>query len=321
MGELNVALLSSVSGALELAANDKAVDFQVLTRGLQEIAASLLRKAEDIEKRNYQPGNNYGFSGAADTSSEIYRYCTALARANSSAALLDAEGCANMFRGAMKIFGMYSADGDPMGAIGREIREAEELSANIIDEAFTSIPKEWENWDGEISADLDLSAEEEAEPNNEASSSSIDSNRSQVFISYSHRDRRWLAELQRMLTPLVRNGSIDVWDDTKITPGSAWKVDIEIALNSAKVAILLVSSNFLASDFIAHNELPPLLRASREEGLIIYWIYISSCVYEPTEISAFQAAHNISRALDMMTRPKRQAELAKICKKLGRLLS
>jgi hypothetical protein len=142
------------------------------------------------------------------------------------------------------------------------------------------------------------------------------SKRDTIFMSYSHKDHRALEQLSTMLAPAIRNGKVDVWDDTKIEPGRKWRDEIQSALGKAKIAVLLVSDNFLASDFIAKHELTPLLKAAQEQGVIVFWIYLSSCLYKETEIAEYQAAHDVTKPLDQLTRPMRQKTLREICEKL-----
>jgi len=61
-------------------------------------------------------------------------------------------------------------------------------------------------------------------------------NRNRVFVSYSHRDERWLSRMLVHLRPLQNEGVIDVWSDTRLRPGDDWKSEIEQALESAGCA-------------------------------------------------------------------------------------
>lgn len=140
--------------------------------------------------------------------------------------------------------------------------------------------------------------------------------RNKIFVSYSHNDGKLFEEFKTMLAPAIQRGIVDLWNDQKILPGAKWREEIEKALASASVAVLLVSQNFLASPFIAENKLPPLLKAAREGGLTIFWIYLSSCLFEQTEIASYQAAHDISRPLDRLSKSQRQAVLSETCAKL-----
>jgi hypothetical protein len=111
----------------------------------------------------------------------------------------------------------------------------------------------------------------------------------------------------------MRNAEISVWDDTMIEPGAVWKDSIRQALASAKVAVLLVSPTFLASKFIAEQELPPLLEAAKSEGVSILWVPVRPSSYERTAIAKYQAVHSPEKPLITLSPGLRDKVLVKIC--------
>jgi Leucine-rich repeat (LRR) protein len=140
--------------------------------------------------------------------------------------------------------------------------------------------------------------------------------RDQIFISYSHQDETWLSNLKTHLKPMIRNQTVNAWDDKNIKPGANWRDEIETALAKAKVAVLLVSPNFLASDFIAEKELPPLLEAAEAQGPTIIWIPVSTSSYDETEIEQYQSAHPPNQPLDTLTIAQQNQAWVNICKKI-----
>lgn len=121
---------------------------------------------------------------------------------------------------------------------------------------------------------------------------------SRAFVSYSHADRESLERLLVHLKPLQKQGGLDVWADTNIKAGDNWEQEISDALARAAIAVLLISADFLGSDFIVDNELPPLLQAAREKGTRILPVILKPCRFGRDEtLSRFQAVNPPSEPL------------------------
>ncbi|MCW3109706.1 MAG: hypothetical protein JWQ09_4212 [Segetibacter sp.] len=118
--------------------------------------------------------------------------------------------------------------------------------------------------------------------------------RSKLFISYAHTDVIWLKRLKVHLRAIANEGlELNVWDDTMIKPGMVWKNEIQKALDETKIAILLISTDFLASDFIINNELPTLLKTAEMNGAIILSLIVKPSRYAKNQtLSQFQAAND-----------------------------
>ncbi len=71
----------------------------------------------------------------------------------------------------------------------------------------------------------------------------------EVFISYSHQDKELRNELDKHLSNLKRQRIITSWYDGYISPGTEWEPQIMEHLRSAQIILLLVSADFMASDF------------------------------------------------------------------------
>lgn len=128
-----------------------------------------------------------------------------------------------------------------------------------------------------------------------------------AFVSYSHADSEHLGRLQVHLRPLVKKGKIDVWVDTKIKAGDRWKEAIESALEDAVIAVLLISADFLASDFIVDNELPPILEGAEKKGTRILPIILGPCRFARDEhLSRFQALNSPDDPLLLMDKHEQE---------------
>jgi hypothetical protein len=153
--------------------------------------------------------------------------------------------------------------------------------------------------------------------------------RTKIFVSYSHKDERWLDELRTHLTAL--DDVLDVWDDTRLAPGKRWRPQIETALAEARVALLLVSPDFLASSFIKDHEVPALLDAADAEGVPLLYVYVRPSLAERRQyaytdtatgeprvltLPEFQGLNSPDEALSTLKKPQREQRLVEIARRI-----
>lgn len=139
--------------------------------------------------------------------------------------------------------------------------------------------------------------------------------RPDVFISYCHKDAKFMEELRVHLKPFVRAG-LTTWSDQQLVPGSKWFTQIQTALNAAKVAVMMVSPGFLASNFIHKHELGPLLKKAERGGVRILWVLVRDCAYDKTALKNYQAMISPRKAIAEM-KAGRDRAWVKICETIA----
>lgn len=125
--------------------------------------------------------------------------------------------------------------------------------------------------------------------------------RDQIFISYSHSDSFHQLRLRKHLAAFERADNIQYWSDTQLKTGDLWRQEIDNNLHKTAVAILLISADFLDSDFIRSNELPPLLDAWKKSGVHILPVIVKPCNFTHIkDLSRFQAINDPQKTIEEM---------------------
>ncbi len=147
-----------------------------------------------------------------------------------------------------------------------------------------------------------------------------DSGQPLIFISYSRKDAAWLERLQPYLKASLRQCQYSLWDDRGIKTGTDWFDEIGKAIAAAQVAILLVSIDFLASEFIEKHEVKPLLERAERGELTVFLIPVRYADWEDQPFAKFQAATDPTKPLAGMSDHEQDVTLTQIAKKLKKHL-
>lgn len=144
--------------------------------------------------------------------------------------------------------------------------------------------------------------------------------RDKVFVSYSPLDDNFLKEIKKHFKPF--EDQINFWDNSKILPGQNRKAEIQSAIDQTKVAVLLLSADFLASDFIISNELPSLLKIAENDGAVILSVILKPCLFEVIEgINQYQTMNPGNTPLLKMDDIQKEELYVNLVRQTQRILS
>lgn len=138
-----------------------------------------------------------------------------------------------------------------------------------------------------------------------------------LFLSYSHKDEILLREIEKHLAPLKRQKLIKSWYDRRIVAGDNLHDEISTELETAEIILLLISADFIASDYCYEKELTRALQKHKEGTARVIPVILHACDWEsmpfgslratPTDGKPVSSFHNQNEALAIVAKDVREA--------------
>ncbi len=104
-----------------------------------------------------------------------------------------------------------------------------------------------------------------------------------LLITYHPNDGNWLPDLRSAIG--IRETAIELWRTDETPQEITWEAGVGLALGKARVALFLLSPDFLASPYIKNLQLMTLLRAAERSGCRISWVLLRSCPWETSPLA------------------------------------
>ncbi|WP_160145684.1 toll/interleukin-1 receptor domain-containing protein [Dictyobacter aurantiacus] len=111
----------------------------------------------------------------------------------------------------------------------------------------------------------------------------------EIFISYAHEDEKLLKKIEKQLKILKHHGDVITWHDRKINAGLEWKQEIDFHLKSANIILLLISTDFMASDYCYSVELEQALARHHNGDCRVIPVILRPTIWKNEKFSKLQA--------------------------------
>jgi hypothetical protein len=125
-----------------------------------------------------------------------------------------------------------------------------------------------------------------------------------VFYSYSHKDAALREMLGTYLAPLSHQKKIAEWHDRKIEPGADWETEISAQLESANLILLLVSADFLASEYCFGVEVERALARLKNGEVKVVPVLLKPCLWQESRFSELQIIPRDANAITLWRSPE-----------------
>lgn len=120
-----------------------------------------------------------------------------------------------------------------------------------------------------------------------------------VFVSYAPKDESYHNELVKHLEPLQKSGVISVWHNRKILPGSTRAHEIDSHLNNADIILLLISSDFIASDYCWDIEVKQAIHLHESGKAIVIPVIVRTVDWKNTPFGKLASLPDDGRPVEV----------------------
>lgn len=111
-----------------------------------------------------------------------------------------------------------------------------------------------------------------------------------LVFSYSHVDEELRNELEKHLSPLKRMGKITTWHDRRIEPGQEFEHQIDHYFSEADIILLLISSDFIASDYCYQVEMTNAMERHKRGEVVVIPVILRECAWHQLPFGSIMAA-------------------------------
>jgi formylglycine-generating enzyme required for sulfatase activity len=119
-----------------------------------------------------------------------------------------------------------------------------------------------------------------------------------IFIAYAREDKPLLQKLRTHLNVMKRQQHCEIFYDGEIMPGETWDDRLKAELHTAQIFVLLVTAEFLDSDYVNETELPKILERRTKGEAEVIAVILKDCLWDLTELQHLQVVLKDERPIE-----------------------
>jgi hypothetical protein len=137
-----------------------------------------------------------------------------------------------------------------------------------------------------------------------------------IFFAYSREDSDLRERLDKHLSGLKRRNYINTWFDGQIEAGTEWEKEIDFALSKADIILLLISADFIASDYCFDVEMKKAISRHEKGDAVIIPIILHPCDWSDLPFSKIQGLPQNGKAITSENWKSPEFALSEIAKSI-----